>query len=387
MNSKSFKKKGSSRITQREFMMLSILVLAIELFIIVQYIVTPIYDEYRSVKEMNDSRELINNSLKTDFENLDKYNADLNTALDEVNIAKAAIPSYVSQEEVLLLLDKFSAVSLANVSLIGFIEPLVVGADTLDATQSVENPVQTNAIPLSEITDTQVPLIINQTISVGFDGEYNEIIGFLKALEANERRIYVDQIALSSADGGILNGSMNLSFISYVDKGNFEKFLMETIPFDGKMNPFAPYTGVGEGTPVAVAPVYDPNIYILLNSYLDNAQKIIMGEYPDAQTEINFNQNSEASVKLTFTGDATNFNYTMSLGNSTKRSNESVKIENGAIRVKIVSLERRDSKDLVGIQLNVDNQTNVPVEVEILFDDGTKPRVRIGALSNNVTIK
>ncbi len=387
MNSKSFKKKGSSRITQREFMMLSILVLAIELFIIVQYIVTPIYDEYRAVKESNDAREVINNSLKIDYENLDKYNADLNTALNDAATIKAAIPSYVSQEEVLILLDKFSTESLTNVSLIGFIEPLVIAADTLTTPENGATPAQTNAIPLSDVVDTQVPLVINQTISVGFDGEYNEIIGFLKALEANERRIYVDQISLSSADGGILNGSMNLSFISYVDKGNFEQFLMETIPFDGKLNPFAPYTGLGEGTPVAATPVYDPNIYILINSYLDNAQKVIMGKYPDAQSEINYNQNSEANVKLIFTGDATNFNYSMSLGNSTKRSTQSVKIENGAIRVKIVSLDRRDSKDLVGIQLNIDNQTSVPVEVQILFDDATKPRVKIGTLSNNVTIK
>ena len=387
MKPKAFKKKGASRITQREFIMLSILVLAIELFVVVQYVVTPKYDEFQTLKDMNDTRELINNSLKIDYENMDKYKADLELAITDMSNLKAEIPAYVSQEEILILLDQFSTETLTNVSLIGFIEPLVVSAESITTVATTDGTTPTNAIPLSEVDVSNIPLVVNQTISVGFDGEYNEVINFLKALETSVRRVYVDQIALSSADGGVLNGSMNLSFISYIDQNNYEEFMMETIPFDGKMNPFAPYSGVGEGQPVATVETYDPNIYILINSYLDNAQKIIMGEYPNASTEINFNENKEAMVKLTFTGNSNNFNYTMSLGNSTRRSSNSINVENGAIRVKVVSLDRRDSNDLVGIKLNIDNQTNVPVDVQVLFDDTTNPRVIMGTLSSNVNIK
>ena len=394
MMSQLSRNKGvGSKVTKREFLMIALLLLALEGYLLATYVVVPKWNELKQLNDTNQARSVLVEKLKTDFSKMDTYKLQLEALTQENDQLKATIPSYVSQEEVLLLLDKNSKEAVLQVNLMGFEAMTVMQGDafTADVNQpeAAAQPVGASVLPAETAKETiTAPLVVDQTISVNFSGGYNSVFNFIKSLENNLRKVYVKNLSLTSAQEGDISGSMSVSFLSYVDAMNYDKYLLNVSEMTGKLNPFAPYAGYGQdNSQVQTEAVLDPNIYILLNSYLDNAQKVIMGQYPQSDTEIYFNENAQTKGKLTFTGDANSFSYSMSLGTVTRNSSQNVKIENGAIRVKIVSLARKDAKDSVSIALDIENKTGVPVEVQVMFDDGNSPRVKMGNLTGNVTMK
>lgn len=394
MTQRSFKTKASSRVTQREFVMLAVLLIAIEAFVLIQYLVIPQWKSYADIKSINDLRQESVDRMKADFAKLATFKESLAKVTQEADTVKSQLPTYVSQEEILLLLESKSMDSGSQVKLISFADPVAVASDTyltqvpgqaansqapVDGSQSVSTGMTKEGFT--------TPLVVTQTISVTYDGQYEEIINFFKSIETNLRKVYIDQVSLTSLEDGTIGGTMNLSFVSYVDANNFESYQFDLERNLGKSNPFAPYSGFGVEKPVIVVAEPDPNIYVYLNSYLDNAQKVIVGEYQNIDSELNFNENGQAKIKLILTGDENSFNYTMSMNGQVSKSKSPVTIKNGAIQIKVLSLDRKDASDAVSILLDVDNQSSAKAVVKVLYDDPSKPRVKIGAVSNNVTIK
>lgn len=383
----------SNRLTKREFIMLSLLALVLEGFLIGKYLVLPKWDEYSQLKSLNESRQTLVQRLKADFDKTGQYQQELEKIIEEKNQMKASIPSYVSQEEALILLDTNAKKALLNIGIIGFETVTAVQSDvfvTQDGKNEGSAPKEENVALAADNTKNAIkaPMVLSQSIAVNFSGDYNTVYSFVKSLETNPRKVYLRKISLNSSDTSILSGSFTLEFLSYVDAENYDEYMMDITQNQGKKNPFIPYSGFGKNSkPVAAEVEADPDFYILLNSYLDNAQKVIMGQYPKEETEIHSNKNDQIPCKLVITGDDKSFGYSMTLGSVTRNSTQNVSVEKGAIRVKIISMARKDAKDMVGITLDVENKTGVPVELQVLFDDKDRPRVSMGNLKGDIKVK
>lgn len=397
MTQRAFKTKVSSRVTQREFVMLAILLIAIELFVLVQYVVKPQWQTYTDIKEINNIKELSVAKLKTDFANLSTFKETLATAQSDAATVKAQIPAYVSQEEVIMLIEEKCQLSSAKVGMISFADPVALGGEAFIAQGQADAAAADGAAPaapaegqsMATITKEtlQEPLLVTQTIAITFNGQYEELMAFFKAMESNLRKVYLQQVTMTAMDDGTLSGSLNLTFMSYIDVNNFDQYQLDLEMNSGRANPFAPYPGFGTEKPVVVVVDPDPNLYVYLNSYLDNAQKVIVGEYLALGTEVNFNENAQTKVKMVIKGDNKAFTYSLSMNGDTSSSDAPVTIKDGVIRVKVVSLDRKDAQDKVGIVLDVDNQSSAPVQIKVLYDDKVNPRVKMGTISDNVTIK
>ncbi len=389
MTQRPLKKNAASRVTQREFIMLAILVLAIEAFVLIRFVVTPQWAAFSDIKSTNDMRQITVEKMKADFASLDTFKATLNQLTQGVTDAKAQIPAYVSQEEVLMLIEEKTQTSGVQVGMINFAPPVAIAAAGLVAASDGTTPAEAAPAVPAVITkeSVQEPLLVTQNIAITFDGNFEEIMSFFKAMETNLRKVYLAQVSLTSMDDGTLGGTLNISFVSYIDANNFDQYQLDLKMNSGKSNPFTPYSGFGVKKAVIVPAEPDPNLYIYLNSYLDNAQKVIVGQYKAQGSELNFNENKQTKVKMTLTGNKDAFGYTLTLNGAVLKSKGTVTLENGIIQIKVLSLKRKDAKDLVSIVLDVDNQSSAKAVLTILNDDSVKPRVKKGVISNNVTIK
>jgi hypothetical protein len=130
-----------------------------------------------------------------------------------------------------------------------------------------------------------------------------------------------------------------------------------------------------------------PNFYMLINTYLDNAPKVILGEYPNAETEIYANTNTTVKCSLLLSGSGSKFTYSFTVGNTTRKGAKGLTSADGIIRLDVISQPLKDSKDKVAVILDVDNRTNARLEIAVRNDDAVSPRFKLGKKTGEVIIK
>ena len=334
---------------------------------------------------------------------MDNQLAEIDKSLQELT---AQIPSYLSQEEVILLVDELSKKDKLSVQLISFDNAAAMPSPVSNAT--VSTPVWKNDEASGAATETTsateqstaaeqtgtassaAPTMISQDITLSFTGSYAQIYSFLSDVEQNLRKVAVKGISLQRSKGDILTGQMKLSFISYWDAEGQLPYTMDVAPIPGKDSPFVPYLGYSEsatkGTAALEAPI-QPDFYMLVNGYLDNAAKVILSQYPKTESEASADVNGQINANIVLNGSNGEFTYSYTVGASSKAGQTAIKARDGKIWMEVLVQARKSDQDKVAVTLDVTNNSGMPLEITVKGDNTENPRFKLGKTTGSVNVK
>ena len=235
-----------------------------------------------------------------------------------------------------------------------------------------------------------------QGVQIAFRAEYHTAGEFIKFFEQSERKARVKSVNLTRVQEGDLKGVMNLEYAALSpDAEKLQAGLSGAgagAGGGGKDSLFRKYAGyVEEGADPTIMLLsedddIDPDFYIVLKASTSNETKISYGVYPRVETELRSNANNAARVKLTINGDADRFDYIYELASYQKSDTRKLEATGGKIRLKILSCPRIGDDDNVQILLDIDNNTELPVEINVVNDDVLAPRFHEGIMKGAVSV-
>lgn len=378
--------KPNIGLTKREFALIAILLATVMGYLLFTYLLQPVYNDYTAGKDSLEQSKAILSNLKASYDRKSEMENQLKEIDGKLQELTVQIPPYMSQEEVILLVDSLSQKNMLTVQMISFDNAGAVPSVAAPAAQTgpVAPATQTTPVPAA------APTLIDQDISLSFSGSYSQIYSFLSDIEKNLRKVAVKGISLQKNQADKLTGQLKLSFVSYWDALGQQPYIMEVAPIAGRDNLFVPYLGYSEsatkGTSVVKAQV-QPDFYMFVNGYLDNAAKVILSQYPDAASQVSEDVNGPIKASMDLEGDNKAFTYAITVGADSKSSQAAVQVKDGKIRMEIQIQAKKSDKDLVSVTLDVNNKTSLPLEIAIKGENKDKPRFALGKTIGSVTLK
>ncbi len=374
--------RKKTRLSRRDSIMLTLLVILAELYFMFYRVLWTRYDALLENRAANSLKERQIAILKADYDKTAEYKAQLEELLASEAEARRSLPAYVSQEELILLVDSLSKDTGLTV-MVGSFQSLATTreSDYLAGSQSSSQDGASDA-------SASGLLVADQGMSLSFSGTFDMVYNFLDRLESNERKAYVRSLSLTTDNKGKVSGSMQVSFLSLINPANPAEYEMRLDPIAGKASPFTPYAGywaTAGGEDAAEPAVLTPDFALYINSYLDNAPGVILTDYKDASSRLSAEVNRVASCKITFEPAANGYNYTFELEGKALESSAPVAAKNNEIVIEVISQNRRDNEDLTAATLDVANDTPLPVRVVVSKDDKTNPRFMMGETSGKVS--
>ncbi len=377
-------------LTTREFLLVVFLIIAVEGYLLYAYILQPAYIQYDSILAEKESKQVILDGLVKDYARKDEMEKEIISLESEIVEMEKQIPSYLSQEEVILFLENLSIKNRVEIQATTFSNaediPLkVVGAGNGSATETAETT-QNAEEPESPVTE--------QLVSVNYVCNYQDLYNFIKDIENNVRKVSVNNIILQKGDDGMMSGQMNLSFISYWNESVGQKpYIMTTDPISGKTDPFKEYTGYSSsgkkssGSDAAAVATVRPDFYLMINSYLNNSSKTLLMNYYNKGSEAAADTNGIVSGKMTINGQDGNYTYQYNFGDYDIVEDSPTLVKDGKIRMEVLVQPRRSEEDKVGVMMDITNNTDVPFEITVKGDDEGNPRFVRGRTTGTVTVK
>jgi Tfp pilus assembly protein PilO len=382
----NIKLKPQVGLTPREFMLIAVLIIAIEGYLLFSYVLQPAYKDYKSSVEELDERKTVLTGLKIDY----ARKAEMENEIDELDKKiielQKQMPAYVSQEEVILFIENMSSRTGLKVQTINFGGTGGSGMSTSSGTVQQTDGTASDGT----VVDASGAVIYKQSVSISFRGDYQQVYDFMKSVEDNERKVSIDSVSLQTSTED-MSGVMTLSFISYWDNITGQKtyeMVPATIP--GKANPFVEYSGYSATSQEVVQKPKEtvrPDFYLMINSYLNNSSKIFMMNYFDSGSEAIDDRNEVVTAQLTLEGSGGTYTYRYKLGSYDINGSGPLEVKNGKIRMDVVVQPRKSDEDRVGVLLDIANNSDVPFEITVKGDDSSNPRFIPGKTVGSVAIK
>ena len=231
--------------------------------------------------------------------------------------------------------------------------------------------------------------IYSQLVSINYSGSYQHLLDFLGSLELGKRQIYFRGAALSRAEDGTLTGSLNALIFSSVPPqadAAYPSYEYKTPAMSGKSDPFAEFAGYQQSNTEQTSTLNAPDFYLILNTYDDNSNKILLGKYPASSTQVTSDKNQNVTATMTLSTSKDRVNYTYKLGTDTYTGSFAPAGNESNISISILSRERKSAQDNVGVTLNVQNNTSRGVEITVKNDDKVNPRFVLGTTTGKVQV-
>lgn len=382
INLSSMRLKPQRGLTAREFILLALLMIAIEGYFIISYILVPAYDSYVSATDDLAMRKEVLAELKRDFVRKSAMEEEIKKAEEKLAVIQEQLPPYVSQEEVIFFLEDVSYLSGLTIQSIAFHDTDELPLTVLPPEGTGEK-VYTGAAP--------TPVIVEQKIGINFMGNYQQLYDFLDNVESSFRKVCMKSMTMQKNNEGLLNGVLTLSFTSYWDDHEGRKpYVMVPTPTPGKASLFDEYTGYSTSAqaPVEVQkPAAKPDFYITLNSYLNNSAKIFMMNYYKSGSEAIEDKNEIVNARMTLNEVNGQYTFSYSLGAYDIVEDSPTEIKDGKIRMEVLVQPRQSDQDRVGLVLDITNNTSVPFEITVKGDDPSNPRFITGQTSGSVVVR
>jgi len=382
INLSSMRLKPQRGLTAREFILLALLIIAIEGYFIISYILVPAYDSYVSATDDLAMRKEVLAELKRDFVRKSAMEEEIKKAEEKLAVIQEQLPPYVSQEEVIFFLEDVSYLSGLTIQSIAFHDTDELPLTVLPPEGTGEK-VYTGAAP--------TPVIVEQKIGINFMGNYQQLYDFLDNVESSFRKVCMKSMTMQKNNEGLLNGVLTLSFTSYWDDHEGRKpYVMVPTPTPGKASLFDEYTGYSTSAqaPVEVQkPAAKPDFYITLNSYLNNSAKIFMMNYYKSGSEAIEDKNEIVNARMTLNEVNGQYTFSYSLGAYDIVEDSPTEIKDGKIRMEVLVQPRQSDQDRVGLVLDITNNTSVPFEITVKGDDPSNPRFITGQTSGSVVVR
>ena len=135
--------------------------------------------------------------------------------------------------------------------------------------------------------------------------------------------------------------------------------------------------------------VSDYDYYVALNAATSNANSIEIGAKGDSASVLSSNVNEVENATIKFFKVGAKYYVSYNIGDATYPENfeQGVEFDPGEdLNVLIKSSKRKNDKDLAGIKLVIDNETDMDVNVKIDGDDKENGRVRIASKIGSVNV-
>ena len=346
----------------------------------------------------------------------------------------------IEQEEIIVVLDKMIKDSNLQADVLGFSE--VSSENTTVDTSKTANNADKSKIATNELdklvsdfngnskkdatsektntskasTNTNNSKIIGaykMQVTLNFKGMYDELISFIEQVENYDKKIIINNINLTGAEGSDVSGTLILEFYGVPKLNDNDDFKWDYKKPSGNGNPF-----VGSSSSLQVNNAIIPNNQVTnhssnqvttVNNQVNNGNGIItkngakdeiksdflMSAKPktsdlhtvtiekakdESKQSYIYSDNEEIElVEFYFTKIGTKYFYKYKTSIETYPKDFSNPIEfvpNGEnIILDIVSQKRGLGSDLSGANIKITNDTDKSVVVNILDDDKNKPRV------------
>lgn len=241
-------------------------------------------------------------------------------------------------------------------------------------------------------SDEEENTVTQIKFNVDFNGSYENVVKFLKAVGDYERKIPVYTINMSTKNLEEVKGSVNMIIYS-IPKINDE--VREYLEWDlnntyGKSKPFNVDSGVGNG----IKSDKDVNDFMVSVKSIDSDLPTVMiGKANDIlrTTYAYGDGNNEQNAEIVFTKQDDKYYYKYKTSNDkipenySDLGNEFIPNSENIV-LNIMSESRSNSDDKSGLKLKIINNTNKLVMVDLSGDDPNDPRVSIDGDSKNITI-
>ena len=332
------------------------------------------------------------------FAALDTLVAQNKQLESDLNDLRNIIPNYYSQEELIVMLDEMSAASGLEVIGINFGGPTIQATGDFETGLTLSAPGGADAASAAAATDTTttdsspvqsgIQNVQSEMVTVSFSGSYAQLSDFLFTIEAQARKVYFRNMTLNRADDGTLTGTIDILAISSVnaDSTDYPGYMFAAPAAEGKDDPFAAFDGYDSTAAATGASEQDsPEFYLILNTYDDNANKILMGQYPASSTQVTSDSNKKVAASLTLSGTIANCNYTYTLDGSSYSGTIQL-TDSGVLSLSVLSRDRKNTADKVGVTLSVVNNLDKTLVINVSNDDAADPRFVLGSTTGPVQL-
>lgn len=257
-------------------------------------------------------------------------------------------------------------------------ENLIVKLDDL----FTSNDINVSAISFSDITDlfNDEGEIVNYDsvkkidLTFNFSCNYDDLLNFIDEMQLESNKICITNLVIVSGEGGVISGTMNTEFFAAKNEFTLENDYEWTDLIDsGKDNPFDS-SSLSTGN-------YRRNYDFFLNlkptsSDLPTVTLQKIGEVNDSA--LYEDENSAVPITITIMKENGVYKYGYTIGTQTYPANGSYVefdlAESDSIGLKIYSVERNSQEDTSGVQITIDNQTDLAFYANIIDDDSIRPR-------------
>ncbi|MDF2520914.1 MAG: hypothetical protein K0R84_1542 [Clostridia bacterium] len=402
------------KLTKREKILLVILGLCAVLALLYYAVITP---QLSMVSKLEGKAQEYSQTL----ESIKSKASTENPVFKEYKILNAKAQGFMQgyypsiiQESILIMLDSKIKESGIEVSTISFTEPAWVQLSQ----SKEEQPQQSNelkelaeqitgeakAAPAAQNKESKenvLSTVENMTVSIAFQGTYNQFYSFLKAVEQENRSIVVSSVKLASNGSTAIEGEIILDF--YAIPKPFEQddeYLKWSIDGDyGKINPFGYIPGLRPSTASdgkeeqGSRDLVMRDFFITIRPITSDLPSVTMGKFDDKErtTYLYADNTGYEDVELQVLQDGDKYyygyrtkDYSYPAGYS-KDLIEFVPIGE-ELQVLVISTERNKEKDLNGVSLTVLNKTKQPLKLFVRDDDEGMPRLKINKLAGDVSI-
>lgn len=419
-------KSSTFSLSKRDFILVGLLVLGLEGYGLYNMLLSPKWKAYSSLQTRYAAEQVIATNFENDIANKSQYLENLKLLDYKLSVLTQEIPAEIPQEEILVTLNKLVKARELDIGGIAFSTISTVSKQDFAAgkTSSAQPPGASKVItPTSVANDSKTSqgttststandsktsqakpklagnMVLVEDVDLAFSGSYGALYNFINDLEKSDRKIIVKEVSLTRGDGNLLKGALKVQYVGYVTPEDKSTYTLETPPVSGKASPFLAYIGFEEkvatssgsspGPALGPGPVktYNPDFFLLLNTYDDSAPKIIMRDYNKNGTELYSNTNASVRGKLSISGNQDTMTYSYSLGGATQTKNAKLVIDGGKLQLEVISKARKNEQDKVSLTLDVDNKTDYPLEITVLNDDKQAPRFSLGTQLGSVTVK
>lgn len=374
------KKKPGFSPSKSEFILLCGLLFIAVVALMLNYLVFPAYNKYTESKNGYDRQFTQLDNLKREYGSLEKYRENENELQEKLIKLHDVIPAYYAQEDVITELNKAALKSdlrLTGISFSGTVtetkSAFLAGISAAAATGN-----QNEAGSAADASG----MITYERISLDFTGAFSSFQAFLSSFEISERKVYFRDVTMTADEDSILSGSMTmLVFGVGIPGGDYPGYEYDTPAAVGAQDPFAPYENYVPAEEIAAAEA-SPDFFMILNTYDDNNNKILMGKFPISAAQIASNQNENVSAKLLLSGSGGEYSFTYSINGDTYSGTFSS--SNEAISLSVLSRDRKNADDLVGVTLAVENFSDKTISITVKNDDANDPRFILGETTGSV---
>lgn len=416
-------------VSKRDFILLSILILGLEVYGIYNLFLSSKLQVYNKLKTRYAGDQTIAENFEKDMTQKSKYLDNLKLLDFKLSELSKELPLEIAQEDIVVFLNNLANASKLNIdglifSPISTVTKQDFAAGKISSNEatnkgkvttpsSVRNDINNSKSAASSTNKGSIAngskikpasnMVLVEDVDIAFMGNYGALYNFINSLEQSDQRIIVQEVGMVRGNGGLLKGELKIRYVGYTDAENVDVHTLVIPSISGKTSPFLPYPGFADLASVSSIPAsasnpiqaqdsapvkaYNPDFFILINTYDDSAPKIIMRDYIKNGSEIYSNINANVRAKLTISGDQDSMTYSYSLGGTTENKTAKLLLEGGKIQLDVISKARKNEQDKVGLTLDVDNKTNYPLEITVENDDKQAPRFSLGTQSGNVTVK